>query len=69
MSSGDLIENMQIFAKFQICYGHLRFFKDSYSPIRWSKTQVFKTSKKLIETAKIAQINTIPYQKQEQDFI
>jgi hypothetical protein len=32
------------------------------------KSQVFKTSKKLKETAKVAQINAILYQKQEQDF-
>jgi hypothetical protein len=33
------------------------------------QSQVFKTSKKLKETAKIAQINARAYQKQEQDFI
>jgi len=33
------------------------------------ESQVFKTSKKLKETAKIAQVDAIPYQKQEQDYI
>jgi hypothetical protein len=32
------------------------------------KSPDFKTSRKPKETAKIAQINTRPYQKQEQDF-
>jgi hypothetical protein len=52
--------------KLNISFEYHRFFGISNVCIRW-RSPDFKTSRKLKETAKIAQINARPYQKQEQD--